>query len=126
MAELNQQVVPKAILTSMNCFPKVPIEFCCIQSAYLLDEVIRSYGLVSKSRHLESLIKEEVDLERLLIRIILSRDGLALQAFADAYTVVACIGRPSMQSYQQRNQMTEREVLHCIYELLRDLCLLLS
>lgn len=123
MAELNQRLVPKAILTSMNCFPKVPIELCCIQSAYLLDEVIKSYGLVTKSRHLESLIKEEVDLERLLISIILSRDGLALQAFADAFTVVACIGRPSMQSYQRRSQMTEREMLHCIYELLKDLCL---
>lgn len=116
-------MIPKTILTSMNCFQKVRIELCCLQSAYLLDEVIKSYGLVSKSPHLQPLIKEDISLEKLLVSVILSRDGLALQAFADAFTVVACIGRPSLRSCRRRNQMAEREMLHCIYELLKDLCL---
>ena len=107
----------------MNYFQKVPIELCCLQSAYLLDEVIKSYALVFKNPHLQPLIKEDISLEKLLVSVILSRDGLALQAFADAFTEVACIGRPSLRSYRKRNQMTEREMLHCIYELLKDLCL---
>jgi len=107
----------------MNCFQKLPIELCCLQSAYLLDEVMKSYGLISNSPHLHRLLKEDVSLEKLLVRVILSRDGLALQAYADAFTVVACIGRPSLRSFRRHNHMNEREVLHCIYELLKDLCL---